>query len=244
MQDNVLTCHTRQQGQHILSGMTSFAVIVLSILVLFLLAGVLPAPGGGQAAVFRTPVFVVLLGVLCTGLTAACTRFRRPAFLMCHLGCTLVLGGAFVGFILGSRGSIVLPLTEAHGVEELPVPGGRAVPLGFRVSAAAFDVEFYPAADGSRQATARHYEADLVFTGPETSRQRLRVNHPVTHGGWRFYLTSYDTVARRYIVVTARRDPGRCLVIPGIWMVIAGTAGLCWFRKRRTTPGGEGEGGR
>ena len=35
----------------------------------------------------------------------------------------------------------------------------------------------------------------------------------------------------KYIVITARRDPGRYCVIAGIWMIIAGVAILCWFSQ-------------
>jgi hypothetical protein len=67
--------------------------------------------------------------------------------------------------------------------------------------------------------------------GPEEVR-RLEVNRPVTHRGWRFYLMSYDEPGQRYVVLTARRDPARSVVIGGMWMVMAGTAWLCWGSGR------------
>ena len=44
---------------------------------------------------------------------------------------------------------------------------------------------------------------------------------------------SHDTQNNEYIVITARRDPGRGCVIAGIWMIIVGVAVLCWFSQSR-----------
>ena len=63
--------------------------------------------------------------------------------------------------------------------------------------------------------------------------QPFSVNHPLDFHGWRFYLMSHDTQNNEYIVITARRDPGRGCVIAGIWMIIAGVAVLCWFSQSR-----------
>jgi hypothetical protein len=45
----------------------------------------------------------------------------------------------------------------------------------------------------------------------------------------------YKMNPRPYVVCLLRRDPGRKAVIAGIWLVIVGIAGLCWFGagKRR-----------
>lgn len=82
--------------------------------------------------------------------------------------------------------------------------------------------------------TPRRFAAELRLVGEsgDETTQELAVNHPVEFGGWRFYLMSYDKEARRYVVLSARRDPGRGVVIAGIWMVIVGTAGLCLRRSR------------
>jgi hypothetical protein len=84
------------------------------------------------------------------------------------------------------------------------------------------------------RAMPRTYTAGMRITGKDddTLEKDLVVNHPVSYGGWRFYLMSYDMDAAPYIVVSARRDPGRVMVIYGIWAVIIGTAIVC-FRKER-----------
>jgi cytochrome c biogenesis protein ResB len=85
--------------------------------------------------------------------------------------------------------------------------------------------------------TARHFEADLRFSDAAAGGNRsLRVNHPVNYGGWRFYLMSHGEEGPPYVVLLARRDPGRPLAVAGIWMLIFGTAMLGFARRRETGP--------
>ena len=58
----------------------------------------------------------------------------------------------------------------------------------------------------------------------------VSINHPAQYKGWRFYLMSYDQKWQRYVHLSVRRDPGRIVVIAGIWLAIIGTFILC-FRK-------------
>lgn len=79
--------------------------------------------------------------------------------------------------------------------------------------------------------TVRHYHANLRIHREATSEAaELEVNRPVTVDGWRIYLMSEDRDGGQFIVVTARRDPGRGCVIAGIWLLILGTAGT-GFRR-------------
>lgn len=68
--------------------------------------------------------------------------------------------------------------------------------------------------------------------GSDPQPVTIEVNHPVSHHGWRFYLMSYGEDRQgEYLVLTGRRDPGRSLVIPGIWMLIVGTFWMCLLRS-------------
>jgi hypothetical protein len=119
---------------------------------------------------------------------------------------------------LGERGRIA--------VAELKLPGVHGwkpqymLPNGLRLECSAL--------------TPKHYEARLEFALPDNSAEQavLAVNRPVFHGGWWFHLQSYDAHAGRYVIVGIKRDPGLRAALGGIWMVMAGTAGLC-FRKQR-----------
>ncbi len=76
----------------------------------------------------------------------------------------------------------------------------------------------------------RHYEALLRFSGVNEDLP-LEVNKPITHKGWRFYLMSYqEHHGFVFLLLSVRKDPGRGAVIAGIWVLMIGTAVVC-FRK-------------
>jgi hypothetical protein len=301
-------------------------VHLLGLIVLFLLAGVLPSRGGNQAAVFGSPVFMVLLGLLALGAAARCLRpprRRRLGFLLTHAGVGVLLAGAMVGFAAGRKGQMVAPVDERHAIRQAQIDERTTFDLPFDVTVTRFAVDYYdpdyqlfqplpaaatnaraagaedyrfvrkltPARDGSlavpgygavkagelryggatgvdswrRQVAltnewilqrgrpaARHFEAVLRFGdggvsgGTAGAERTLRVNHPVSHRGWRFYLMSHGEEGPPYVVLSARRDPGRGLAIAGIWMLIAGTAAMGLARRPPgggSAAAGGGEGG-
>lgn len=73
--------------------------------------------------------------------------------------------------------------------------------------------------------TPSHYGVNLMVEGEAFP---VSINHPATCRGWRFYLTSYDRANRSYVELSARRDPGRNVVIAGIWMVMVGMFFYCF----------------
>ena len=124
-----------------------FTIIILALLVIFMLAGVLPSPGGMQAAVFRTPVFVLLFGLLfCALLWCAARRGPgklRLASRLLHLGVAALLAGAFLGFIKGEKGSLCLPLTAKHVLRKVTSEYGKVINLDFGVSSQKFKIVYY-----------------------------------------------------------------------------------------------------
>lgn len=89
----------------------------------------------------------------------------------------------------------------------------------------------------SRQ-TPRGFHAVLTLDvpdGPNVTKDLL-INRPVLFRGWRLYLMSYEMEPQPYVLIHVRRDPGRCLVVFGIWMVILGIAWMCWRRGARPSP--------
>jgi hypothetical protein len=80
-------------------------------------------------------------------------------------------------------------------------------------------------------------DAKLEFNeGKEMVAQDFTVNHPAAYKGWRFYMMSYDTEQFQWAMITARHDPGRGVVIAGLWLVILGVAGICFWRPRNSPP--------
>jgi len=127
-------------------------IVLLSLIVLLLLVAVVPIPGGlSTSAIYHSPVFILLLALLCGACVWCCLRrrprFRKIGFLMVHLAVVLVLAGAFVAYLFGEEGNLRLPLGARHYADALP-PDTRAAPrprpLGFEIAADDFQIEFYP----------------------------------------------------------------------------------------------------
>lgn len=78
----------------------------------------------------------------------------------------------------------------------------------------------------------RSYQCNLEFIDGKAGEKTFietTVNNPAVYKNWRIYLTDYDHNRYKYVILTARADPGRALVIPGIWMLMIGIAGLCYI---------------
>lgn len=283
-----------------------FAVLLMVALVLFMLGGVLPVAGAEPGVVYRTPTFIALLGLLCLSILWCCRKYlswRRLGFLVSHVAVVVILAGALVGYVLGRKTNVPLPVSIHHEIQELRHGEDQPIPLDFGVACVDFRVEHYephysiyrPTGAGAPDEpnaspyefvrkvsvadaeflelesgervpvtelhletvpetwreqyrtdkdwvlqltrSVRHYGATLRFRDKEgrTEDQHLAVNHPAEFGGWRFYLMDYDQDMQRYIWVSARRDPGRWIVIAGLWVMIAGVALLCWFEQGRSS---------
>ena len=83
----------------------------------------------------------------------------------------------------------------------------------------------------------REYCADCVVHTdhrgrPETRREQLRVNEPISCKGWIISLESYDTAGGvTHVQLRARRAPGRIMALSGMVGVILCSAFWCWSRK-------------
>ncbi len=78
----------------------------------------------------------------------------------------------------------------------------------------------------------KHYEVELLLLkdeeGEDTELRKMKINYPVTYNGWKLYLMSYDKQYNQYITISARRDPGRILVVGGFWALMLGVVMMCF----------------
>jgi len=118
------------------------------LIVLLLLAAVLPIAGDrSAAALYHSPVMILLLGLL-AGACVWCCRKKRSGwrligFLLAHLGITIVLAGGMLGFLFGMRAMVRMPVHAESPLDTVTVDGQRQVPLGFKIAARDFRVTFY-----------------------------------------------------------------------------------------------------
>jgi len=118
------------------------------LIVLLLLAAVLPIAGDrSAAALYHSPVMILLLGLL-AGACVWCCRKKRSGwrligFLLAHLGIAIVLAGGMLGFLFGMRAMVKMPVHVETPIDTVMVDGQRQVPLGFKIAAHDFRVIFY-----------------------------------------------------------------------------------------------------
>jgi hypothetical protein len=125
------------------------AVLIMGALILFLLAGVIPVPGGLHGgSIYYSPVFMLLLLLLSLLSIRCCMRrkisLKQSGFYLVHLGVVLILAGAFAGYVAGKKGIIQLSLMPQQSVGRLLNGEGDTVSFGFEVAAENFQVKFYP----------------------------------------------------------------------------------------------------
>jgi len=124
-----------------------FAVVLMGLSVLLMLAGVLPVRGGGQDAIFRSPVMAFILAVLGAS-TFACTIRRRVSvrsigFHLVHLSVVAVMIGALIGAIFEKKFDIQLKLFAAP-LQKVQLHDQSVVDLGFGLTLKKFRLEKYP----------------------------------------------------------------------------------------------------
>jgi len=124
-------------------------LILFVLIVVVLLTGVIPVPGGLNAtAVYYSPVFMFLLALL-SGCSVWCCIERKFAlkqagFYLIHLGVVVILIGAFVGYVAGTKGTVQLSLVPQLPVGQMLNSEGGTVGFGFDIAAEDFQVKFYP----------------------------------------------------------------------------------------------------
>ncbi len=126
----------------------SAGAVATVALILFLLAGAIPVPGGNAAIVFQTPAFLAAAAAGAALLLAACFLRRPPlrqiAFALAHGGLVLLMAGAFIDWRGEERiDGVRLPVGMGHAIGKLRDAAGRTVDLGFTLEVTDFSVSFY-----------------------------------------------------------------------------------------------------
>lgn len=157
--------------------MLAAALILLSALALFMVAGGIPLEDEAQLAVFRTPVFIALMGGFGMLLIVACARFgrgmKRIPFWLAHFGVVLMLFGAGLGYRTAEKGNLALPVGGWHKADRAMHADGSSIDLDFKVSVTDFDVDFYdpvyrlykPTVAAPRTGEDYTHHTDLVLAG-------------------------------------------------------------------------------
>ena len=110
--------------------------------------------------------------------------FRRPAIFGLHASVVLIFAGMLLS-AFGIDGHI--ELGQGQSSAQYVAADGTAAPLGFQMRCDQFRVTHYP------NGMPKEYVSRLTFleNGVERAGSELRVNHPISYRGLRFYQESY-----------------------------------------------------
>ncbi len=182
-----------------------FAVGVMVILVVLMLAGVIPARGGGQGVVFVAPIFILVMGVLFISLLFCClsprvVKIQRASFILTHLGVAMVLLGGFIGFGWEKMGTLDLAFSDSSPLQYIQMSDGEIINLGFQMKLCDFKIDYYPPdfelyKDGKLVKTLRISGGENVLSSRETGTFEVqKVSHTAR-------ITDYSLDGRRELMI-------------------------------------------
>ena len=122
-------------------------------------------------------------------------RTSRLGVYLTHLSILIILLGALIGSLFGFRGFV--NILEGDSVDRIFMrnPRGTAPrPLGFEVKCNDFRITYYDV--NSKERLVKEYVSTLTFLegGREVMKKEVRVNHPLTFNGLRFYQSNYGSI--------------------------------------------------
>ncbi len=144
------------------------------------------------------------------------------------------------------RWQSVCPLSEREG--NLSLPDGKQVAVSDLHTAPGMPHPFLLLPGEPAQLImqdippVREYKAlcrvDTLYRGrPETRREALRVNEPLSCKGWLVYLMNYrETSAGTQVELLLRRAPGRLMALAGMVGLILCCAFWCWGHNASPSP--------
>jgi len=115
----------------------------------------------------------------------------RYGSLIIHCGIIITLMGSFIGLLYGYKGFVVLRKGE---IKDHMVVGGRHEkrhPLGFSIRCKDFAVSFYPGGEPKDYVTT----LEIIDNSRFVMEKPVRVNHPLSYKGLRFYQATYGNEA-------------------------------------------------
>lgn len=137
-------------------------------------------------------------------------RLSRFGVYLTHLSILIILFGALIGSLIGFRGFV--NILEGDTVDRIFMrdPRGTAPkPLGFEVKCNDFRITYYDVNHGER--LVKEYVSTLTFleSGREVMKKEVRVNHPLTFNGLRFYQSSYGSIPEITVTVSGKNREER-----------------------------------
>jgi len=146
-----------------------FAVLLMVITVLMMLAGVLPIEGGKPEIMFRTPVFAAILGLLGLSILTCVAKKKLKlstiGFHLVHIGVVLIMIGGLTAFIAEKRTTFHISASEKP-VQHIQLSKNRIANMGFSIHLKSFHIE--------------HYEPDIILSKNDIIQDAYRISEGET----------------------------------------------------------------
>ena len=122
-------------------------------------------------------------------------RMSRLGVYITHLSILVILSGALIGSLFGFKGFVNIPEGETiNRIFTRHRSGMMPKPLGFEVRCDDFRITYYDV--NPQERLVKEYVSTLTFLqdGREVMKKEVRVNHPLTFNGLRFYQSSFGRI--------------------------------------------------
>jgi cytochrome c biogenesis protein len=129
-------------------------------------------------------------------------RMSRLGAYITHLSILIILLGALIGSLFGFKGFVnILEGETVDRVFTRQRHGTMPKPLGFKVRCDDFKITYYDTK--AQERFIKEYISTLTFLedGREVMKKEVRVNHPLTFNGLRFYQSSYGDIPEITVTV-------------------------------------------
>ena len=132
-------------------------------------------------------------------------RMSRLGVYITHLSILIILLGALIGSLFGFKGFVnILEGGTVDRIRTRQRSGTTQRPLGFKVRCDDFRITYYDM--DARERFVKEYISTLTFLedGREVMKKEVRVNHPLTFNGLRFYQSSYGSIPEITVTVEGK----------------------------------------
>lgn len=170
-----------------------------------------------------------LQGLLAANFIAMASRFklysqRKWGVLLLHYGFVVILGGAMISHLTAKEG--ILHLRQGESSAQLLNDKGVALQqLPFSVTLSKFEMSRY-GGSGSPQS----YRSYVIVDGVHSE---IYMNNVLSHGGWRFYQSSFDSDEKGSYLLASYDGFGSAVTYAGYILLALGMVGALCGKKSR-----------
>lgn len=176
----------------------------------------------GLTDLYQSWYFAGLMVLLGISLTVCSIRrwagnLKTLGSIAMHLGFVLIIAGGLIRHMAGLEG--VVELREGEQTSRLKVTETRTQTLPFTIHLEDFDFE---RAQGHPAVTADVVSHIRLIEAGKDERAVVRVNHPITHRGFRIYQLGFDPDDRTMTALLFVKDPSIPIVYTGFGLLLGG----------------------